>query len=140
MFDPGAIRLWVNQFGSTGRLQTGRYAEKTTFLTQTYHLLLVRFLGNPPLGKGQTAQLHRGNDGMIRRLLLRHSLLQTTWHNRQQVYVNRMSNPAIKRARSTRLATSICSFRVCKPSPRTPNESRVGMPKAPVKFPSEPPP
>src|ERR1700720_4199123 len=34
----------------------------------------------------------------------------------------------------------MCSLRVCASAPRTPSPSRVGIPIAPVKLPSEPPP
>src|SRR6185437_2592631 len=55
-------------------------------------------------------------------------------------YSSVANSPAIRRPRSARLSTSICSLSVCASAPRTPSPSSVGMPIAPVKLPSEPPP
>src|SRR5262249_28051971 len=55
-------------------------------------------------------------------------------------YSNVASSPAISRPRSARLSTMMCSLSVCGSAPRGPRPSRVGMPMAPVKFASEPPP
>ena len=38
------------------------------------------------------------------------------------------------------MSSSTCSFRVCNPAPFTPTEHKLGMPSAPVKLASEPPP
>ena len=43
-------------------------------------------------------------------------------------------------ARHVRSATSTCSCSACAPSPLGPSPSKVGTPRAAVKFPSEPPP
>src|SRR6202022_1108152 len=59
---------------------------------------------------------------------------------RSSCYSSVASNPAIRRPRSARLSTSMCSLSVCASAPRTPSPSRVGIPIAPVKLPSEPPP
>src|ERR1700681_439320 len=55
-------------------------------------------------------------------------------------YSSVANSPAISRPRSARLSTSICSLSVWASAPRTPNPSSVGIPIAPVKLPSEPPP
>src|SRR5581483_7405396 len=59
---------------------------------------------------------------------------------RHRAYSRVASKPAISRPRSARLSTRMCSLSVCASAPRTPRPSRVGMPIAPVKLPSEPPP
>ena len=51
-----------------------------------------------------------------------------------------VSNPAISRARGTRLSISTCSSSVCASAPCTPSPSSVVTPIAPVKLPSDPPP
>src|SRR3954470_20616151 len=62
------------------------------------------------------------------------------WRCGSRRYSRVASSPAISRPRSTRLSTSIYSSSVWPLPPRTPRPSRVGMPNAPVKLPSEPPP
>ena len=50
------------------------------------------------------------------------------------------NSPAMRRPRLARLSTSMNSPSVCIASPIAPRPSRVAMPIAPVKLPSEPPP
>ena len=52
----------------------------------------------------------------------------------------RLSSAARNAARQGKSSISTCSCTACAPSPRGPSPSRVGTPRAAVKFPSDPPP
>ena len=99
-----------------------------------------------PCLKGLSAE-RRSQAGRAKSLgQLEHKTNESTDHRRQQVPLPLYSNsrPPIIAASSAVLGTSasskIDSRCACAPSPTAPIPSRVGIPRAEVKFPSEPPP
>ena len=59
---------------------------------------------------------------------------------RPPIYGARRSNPATSAALQGSGSRSTCSSAACAPPPMAPSPSRVGTPRAAVKFPSDPPP